>query len=60
MFASKPKVMTKVLGIVYRAIATYLAHKAGFAKPFTQTGAVTLIQRLGSALNFNIPQGTFS
>jgi hypothetical protein len=52
--------MTKVLGIVYRAIATYLAHKAGFAKPFTQTGAVTLIQRLGSALNLNIPQGTFS
>ncbi len=54
LFASKPKVMTRVLGIVYRAISTYLAHKAGFAKPMTQTGAVTLIQRFGGALNLNI------
>jgi len=43
-----------VLGIVYRAISTHLAHKAGFAKPLVQTGAVTLIQRFGSALNLNI------
>ena len=34
--------MGKVLGIVYRSIATHLAHKAGFAKPMAQTGAVTL------------------
>jgi len=54
LFASKPEVMTRVLGIVYRAISTYLAHKAGFAKPMTQTGAVTLIQRFGGALNLNI------
>ena len=54
LFASKPKVMTRVLGIVYRAIATHLTHKAGFAKPLVQTGAVTLIQRFGSALNLNI------
>jgi ribosomal protein S27E len=54
LFASKPKVMTRVLGIVYRAIATHLAHKAGFTKPLSQTGAVTLIQRFGSALNLNI------
>ena len=46
--------MTGVLGIVYRAISTHLAHKAGFAKPLVQTGAVTLIQRFGSALNLNI------
>ena len=46
--------MTKVLGIVYRAIATHLAHKAGFTKPLSQTGAVTLIQRFGGALNLNI------
>ena len=51
LFASNPKVMTRVLGIVYRAIATHLAHKAGFTKPMAQTGAVTLIQRFGSALN---------
>ena len=60
LFASNPKVMTRVLGIVYRVISTHLAHKGGFAKPLVQTGAVTLIQRFGSALNLNIPQGTFS
>jgi ribosomal protein S27E len=54
LFASNPKVMSRVLGIVYRAIATHLAHKAGFTKPLAQTGAVTLIQRFGSALNLNI------
>jgi len=54
LFASNPKAMTGALGIVYRAIATHLAHKAGFAKPMAQTGAVTLIQRFGSALNLNI------
>ncbi len=54
LFASNPKVMSRVLGIVYRTIATHLAHKAGYAKPLTQTGAVTLIQRFGSALNLNI------
>ena len=54
LFASNPKAMTGALGIVYRAISTHLAHKAGFAKPLVQTGAVTLIQRFGSALNLNI------
>ena len=46
--------MTRVLGIVHRAIATHLTHKAGFTKPMAQTGAVTLIQRFGGALNLNI------
>ena len=54
LFASNPKAMTGALGIVYRAISTHLAHKAGFVKPLVQTGAVTLIQRFGSALNLNI------
>ena len=54
LFASDPKIMTRALGIVYRTIATHLAHKAGFTKPHVQTGAVTLIQRFGSALNLNI------
>ncbi|VAX12385.1 hypothetical protein MNBD_GAMMA24-1179 [hydrothermal vent metagenome] len=43
-----------VLGIVYRVIATHLIKKAGFTKKTAQTGAVTLIQRFGSALNLNI------
>jgi len=54
LFASNPKVMTKVLGIIYRTISTRLVHKAGFTKPNAKTGAVTLIQRFGSALNLNI------
>lgn len=32
LFASNPKVMGKVLGIVYRAIATHLTHKARYTK----------------------------
>ena len=54
LFASNPKAMGKVLGIVYRATATHLTHKAGLKKTTAQTGAVTLIQCFGSALNLNI------
>lgn len=46
--------MGKVLGIVYRTIATHLIHKTGFQLKEASTGAVTLIQRFGSALNLNI------
>jgi hypothetical protein len=54
LFARNPKVMGKVLGIVYRTIATHLIHKAGYTKATAQTGAVTLIQRFGGACNANI------
>jgi len=54
LFASQPKVMGKALGIVYRTIATHLTRKAGFTKTTAHTGAVTLIQRFGGALNLNI------
>jgi len=50
MFASRPAMMGRVLGIVYRCIATHLIKKAGFSRKAAQTGAVTLIQRFGSAL----------
>ena len=43
-----------MLGIVYRAISTHLIRKAGFKQTTAQAGAVTLIQRFGSALNLNI------
>ena len=46
--------MGKVLGIVYRAISTHLIHKAGLQMKDGATGAVTLVQRFGSALNPNI------
>ena len=52
--------MGKVLGIIYRTISTHLIHKAGYRLEDGATGAVTLIQRFGSALNLNMPQGTFS
>ncbi len=54
LFASQPAVMGKVLGIVYRAIATHLIHKAGYTKAAARTGAVTQIQCFGGALNLNI------
>ena len=37
--------MGRVLGIVYRVIATHLIKKAGFSRETAQAGAVTLIQR---------------
>ena len=40
-------------GIVYRTIATHLIKKAGFSRKTAYTGAVTLIQRFGSALNLD-------
>ena len=54
LFAAHPQAMGKVLGIVYRAIATHLIYKAGFHLKDDNTGAVTLIQRFGSASNLNI------
>jgi len=54
LFASYPDIMSKVLGIVNRALSTHLFHKAGFSRAMAQTGAVTLIQRFGSTLNLNI------
>ena len=54
LFAAHPQAMGKVLGIVYRAISTHQIHKAGYSLKKGATGAVTLIQRFGSALNLNI------
>lgn len=54
LFAAYPELMGTVLGIVTRAISTHLAHQAGLTRREAHTGAVTLIQRFGSALNLNI------
>lgn len=54
LFASRPQLMGCVLGIVYRAISSHLIKKAGFTRKTAQIGAVTLIQRFGSALNLNV------
>jgi hypothetical protein len=42
------------MGIIHRAISTHIVNRAGFSNKQAKTGAVTLIQRSGSALNLNI------
>ena len=46
--------MGKVLGIVQRVLSTHLIRKAGFTRAVAKTGAVTLVQHFGSALNLNL------
>jgi Putative transposase len=43
-----------VLGIGYRAIARHLIRKAGLTLQTADAGAVTPIQRFGSARNLNV------
>ena len=54
LFAAYPELMSKVLGIATRTQSTHLAHQAGLRKKKAHTGAATVIQRFGSALNLNI------
>ena len=54
LFASKPHSIGPVLAIVQRVIAGWLADQAGIGRASAQCGAVTLIQRFGSALNLNV------
>ena len=46
--------MGKALSVVYRTISMHISKKAGYTKTTAHTGAVTLIQRFGSALNLNV------
>ncbi len=43
-----------MLQVIHRALATFVIHQAGLTHAQAQTGAVTLIQRFGSAANLNI------
>jgi len=55
LFATQPTVITKVLAIVHRVISTFLIKRLGrTVKSGAHSGAVTLIQRFGSALNLNL------
>lgn len=54
LFASKPEAFGPVLGIVQRVIAAWLTDQAAVERNAARTGAVTLIQRFGSALNLNV------
>jgi ribosomal protein S27E len=54
LLATNPKALRRVLGIVYRAISGHLLKRARLTRSTGDTGAVTLIQRFGSALNLNV------
>ncbi len=54
LFGAHPELLTPVLRIVHRLITRFLLKQAGLKRCVADTGAVTLIQRFGSAANLNI------
>jgi hypothetical protein len=54
LLAAHPHLLTPVLQVIHRAISTFLIKQAGLKRSEAQTGAITLIQRFGSAANLNI------
>ena len=54
LLATDLDALTLVLGVVYRSISRHLIGRAGLASAAGETGAVTLVQRFGSALNLNV------
>jgi hypothetical protein len=54
LLAAEPRVLSEVLAVVQRGISTFLIRRSGHTVVSgARTGAVTLIQRFGSALNLN-------
>ena len=54
LLATNSEALTLVLGEVYRTISHHLVGKAGLTRTSGASGAVTLVQRFGSALNLNV------
>ena len=55
LLAAEPQALTAVLAVVQRAISTFMIRQSGLTVACgARSGAVTLIQRFGSALNLNI------
>jgi len=54
LFAVHPELLSPVLQVIHRVIASFLTKQAGLKQSQADTGAVTLIQRFGSAANLNI------
>ena len=54
LLAAQPKLVTPVLQVVHRVITCHLLGQAGLKAEQANSGAVTLIQRFGSAANLNI------
>ena len=55
LLAAQPKLVTLVLQVVHRVITRFLLDQAGLRAEQADSGAVTLIQRFGSAANLNSP-----
>lgn len=51
---TSPAALTQVLGVVYRVISCDLLRRAGLTLSGGHTGAVTMVQRVGSALSLNV------
>jgi hypothetical protein len=49
LLGAHPHLLSPVLQVINRAISTFLIKQAGLKRAAAQTGAVTLIQRFGSA-----------
>ena len=54
LLAAQPKLVTPVRQVVHRVITRQLLGQAGLKAEEADSGAVTLIQRIGSAANLNI------
>lgn len=54
LLATDTDALTLVLGVVYRTISGHLLSETGLTRATAATGAVTLVQRFGSALNLNV------
>ena len=54
LLAAHPHLLSPVLQVTHRAISSFLIKQAGLNRAQAATGAVTLIQRFGSAANLNI------
>jgi len=54
LLANNHEMLSDILKVIHRAISSYLIKKAGLTIKTGKTGAVTLIQRFGGALNLNI------
>ena len=54
LFAAQPQLLAPLLQVIHRIIASFLVKQAALKRTAANTGAVTLIQRFGSAANLNI------
>ena len=54
LFAAHAQLLTPVLQVIHRVTASFLIKQTGVKRSEAHTGAVSLIQRFGSAANLNI------